>query len=77
MKSKEQIIQSQYLGITDICTLLGMNKNKAKKVFDRCLAVDYEELQDRLIFTKKVRLQTLLKDQGINYNLLLKQIKSA
>ena len=77
MKTKEQIIKGQYLGITDICTLLGVNKNVTKKVFDRCLAADYEELQDRLIYTKKVRLQTVLKDQGINYNLLLKQTKSA
>ena len=31
MKTKEQIIKGQYLGITDICTLLGVNKNVAKK----------------------------------------------
>lgn len=77
MKSKEEIIKSQYLCIQDICTLFGMNKNAAKKVFDRCLQRDYEELQDRLIYTKKVRLQTVLKDQGINFNILTKQIKSA
>ena len=75
MKSRSDIAEQVYLGKHDIQELLQVSRSMADKLYNAAMKVDRDELKDRVIHDSKARLQTVLKVAGINYSLLIKQIK--
>lgn len=61
----------------EISRLLGIGYQEANKVFSLALSKDMLELQDRILYTNKVRTKSAIDVAGINFNLLSKQIKSS
>lgn len=55
--------------------MLQVPRYQAKKIFDKAKELDEQQLKDLVIYDTKVRMQSVMKVTGINFNLLQKQIK--
>lgn len=73
-KTREEVITQPYLNTSDISKLLSVTYPKAKRIYKAADQID-SEIKYRIEPTK-VRMSSVMKVTGINFNLLLKQIKS-
>lgn len=78
MKTREELLTEAYLCKSEIKRLLNVSTSVASKVFDLAHRTDLEDLgRPRMFYYgKKVRMKTVLKVTGTDFNLLTKQIKS-
>lgn len=75
MKSEAEILQQRYLNKRDIQVLLQVSRRTADKYFKIARQMDEDELQDRVIEENRARTSSVLKVSGMDYDLLMKQIK--
>lgn len=78
MKSREELLSEAFICKSEIKRLLNVSTSVASKVFTVAHDTDLAELgRPRMFYYgKKVRLKTVLKVMGIDFNLLSKQIKA-
>lgn len=74
-KTREEILSQPFLNTTDIAKLLAVSRPKAERIYSAANQID-SELKYRIEPTK-VRMTSMLKVTGLNFNILTKQIKSA
>ena len=75
MKSREDLLNEVYLNKAEISRLLKVSPPAAKKIFDSSMALDNKVLGNWKIYNNRVRINSVMKVAGIDYNLLQKQIK--
>lgn len=73
-RSREDTLKLVYLNTTDIMRLFEIGRDSAKKIYRIADGIDAELGQYR-IEPRKVRMKSVLKATGTEYNLLAKQIK--
>lgn len=78
MKTRKELLTEAFICKSEIKRLLNVSTSVASKVFDVAHQIDLQELgRSRMFYYgKKVRLKTVMKVMGIDFNLLSKQIKS-
>lgn len=74
-RHREELLKATYLNQSDIACMLQVPRYQAKKIFDKAKELDEKQLKDLVIYDTKVRMQSVMKVTGINFNLLQKQIK--
>lgn len=75
LKTKEEILDSQFVSKADIKKLFGIGSERANKIYKLADEIDNADLKYR-IFDNRVRITSMCKVVGISINLLQKQIKS-
>lgn len=68
MKSKEQLLNSYHLNISQLQRLFGLSHTKAKRLYKIANQIDDEELNEYRIEDNKVRIKTALKIMGLSFN---------
>ena len=75
-KSRLEILYQVFLNKSDIATLLQISRPVADRIYNEADRIHRIELKFRA-YPNKVRINSVLKASGTNWNLLLKQIKNA
>lgn len=78
MKTREDLIQENWLCRSDIMTLFKINRSGAEKIFTLAHQRDEEKLGRARMhyYGRKVSLKSAIWASGSDFNMLLKQIKS-
>lgn len=77
VRTREVLLQEFYLNRTDIGRLLRISPSESRKVFDRAMELDQEQLGEWILYDNKVRIKSVLKVAGVDLNFLQKQIKTS
>lgn len=75
MKSREDLLKEVYLNKSEISRLLKISPPAAKRMFDSAMEIDNEQLGKWKIYDNRVRIKSVMKVAGVDFNLLQKQIK--
>lgn len=75
-RTRSECIELVYLNKTDIQTLLEVSQYVAARIYEAADTID-RELGSMRIEPRKVRMKSVLKVSGADFNLLRKQIKGA
>lgn len=75
MKSREEILQSSYLNKVEIARLLQIGPSQSFQVFNLAMRLDDQQLGEWKIYHNRVRLKSVMKVTGTDFNMLQKQIK--
>lgn len=75
-KTRTQLLGESYLNKKDIQTLFKVSRILAKKTFDKAKEMEVNLKGDYILYENKVPIKMVLKLLNIDFNLLLKQVKS-